>query len=925
MNSAPLKNVRTYLVMPFVLSIGIILVAIVWAIVWAMDRQQEEDMATLGQSYDARVSKNFINALSVEAKYLEGLVYSFEHNIDLAPAFLAGDREALQEQVREVFSELNEHHNATLFYFTDVEGRVILRMHQPSQYGDLIRRKTFLEALNSKDTVAGIEVTSYGDVMLRVVYPWRVNGEVIGYIEVGESIDHILERLAHNNNIGLVLSVESNLIQRDKVNEGGPFIVYSSMKPVLPELRKFIEDYTFRGSRLVRQRDKSLFVSQVPVVDFSGELVGRLAYAVDETELVRQQKRVVLEFGLFVCVLGIIICVFYLLYSGILRRYLGDILGRLEGEIKERRAVEASLVESKAQLEMMVQERDESLGESKRRYKTLFDKSADAILLIEGNSFVDCNQAALDMLGYGSKEELCLAHPSNFSPRRQPDGQLSREKANKAIQAAFKKGSNRFEWMHIRKNGDTFPVEALLTAIPYKDTQWLHVVLRDISSRKKAEEENEFKAFYDSLTNLPNRRLLFDRLDQALVDARRYHYFNALLYLDVDRFKSINDTLGHSVGDALLVALAKRLQDCLTHDDTASRFSGDEFVILLRHIGETRELASFQAEKTCSKILKALSAPIIIDKHEFNVTASIGIAVFPNEEDSADDIVKHADTAMCSAKEQGRSHIAFFLSDMHEKVMYRLNIERDLRKAVKEYQLEVYYQPQLNLNAEVVAVEALVRWKRGDQGFMNPEEFIPIAEESGIIFDLGDFVLRQSIDDIVNLNSELNLRVGLAVNISQKQFDKDGFLGDIQYLIENYQLDRNMLTLEVTEGLAINDLNATVERFEQLRHLGVRLSLDDFGTGYSSLSHLKRLPLDELKIDKSFVFDICKDPQDALLVQTIVSIAHQFGLTAVAEGVEGEKELAFLEAQNCDLIQGYYYSRAIPFSELKTYIKGRMK
>ncbi len=921
MNSAPLKNVRTYLVVPFVISIGVILVAIVWA----MDRQQTADMKTLGHSYDMQVSQSFMDALSAEAKYLEALVYSFEQNIDLAPAFIAGNREALQEQVQAVFSQLSEHHHTTYFYFTDAEGRVVLRVHQPNKYGDFIRRNTFLEAFNSKATAAGIELNSSGKVVLRVVYPWWVNGELIGYIEMGEAIDHILTRLARNNNIGLVLSVESNLIDRDKGNEGGPFIVYSSMKPVLPELRKFIEDYTYRGSRLIRLRHKSLFVSQIPVTDFSGALVGRLAYAVDETELVGQQRRIVLELAFFVCVLGIIICVFYWLYSGFLQRYLGEIFGRLEGEIKERRDIQESLVESTAQLERMVIDRDEILGENRRRYKTLFDKSADALLLIDGNSFVDCNQAALDMLGYVSKDELCLAHPSALSPRRQPDGELSRDKAKKVIETAFKKGSHRFEWTHMRKNGDPFPVEALLTAIPFNDTQWLHVVLRDISNRKKAEEEIEFKAFYDSLTNLPNRRLLFDRLAQALVDARRYHYFNALLYLDVDRFKSINDTLGHSVGDALLVTLAKRLQDCLTHDDTASRFSGDEFVILLRHIGGTRELASFQAEKTSSKILKALSAPITIDQHELNITASIGVAVFPNEEDSADDIVKHADTAMCSAKELGRSHIAFFLSDMHEKVMYRLNLERDLRKAVKENQLEVYYQPQMNLNAKVVAVEALVRWKRGDQGFVSPEEFIPIAEDSGIIFDLGDFVLRQSIDDIVNLNRKLNLRVGLAVNISQKQFDRDEFLGDIQYLIENYQLDRNMLTLEVTEGLAINDLNATVERFEHLRHLGVRLSLDDFGTGYSSLSHLKRLPLDELKIDQSFVFDIRNDPQDAQLVKTIVSIAHQFGLTAVAEGVEGEEELAFLEAQNCDVIQGYYYSRPLPLPELETYLKGRMK
>lgn len=935
MKTALLKNIRILLVMPFVVSIGIILVVIIWA----MDRQQQAEISTLGLSYDSQLSKSFVDALMVEAKYLEGFIYLFRQNAELAPVFTEQNREALQQQVLPVYSHLNDRHNVTHFYFIQPAGQVFLRVHRPKQYGDIIRRKTFLQAYDSKQPAAGIELGVSGELVLRVVFPWKVKGKVIGYIELGKEIDHVFDGLAANNNVGLVFSLDPDYIQKNKLIEkgflklkkmqgdagGDQFIVYSSMASVTLELQEFIREYSRMGARYLKQDNRSFFVSQVPIVDFGGVLVGRLAYTLDETALVKQRRYIVFELALLVFVFASVICVFYIVYSTFLRRYLGDVFGRLEDEIHERKQIEKSLVDNKAQLELVVRERSESLGESRRRYKVLFDKSADAILLIEGNKYVDCNQAALDMMGYASKDAFCLAHPSTLSPRRQPDGQLSREKANHLIETAFKHGSHRFEWTHMRKSGEVFPVEALLTAIPYKDKQWLHVVIRDITDRKKAEEEIEFKAFYDALTNLPNRRLLFDRLAQSLVDARQYKYFNALLYLDIDRFKAINDTLGHSVGDALLVVLAERIQSSLTYEDTASRFSGDEFVILLRHVGENRELASFQSEKICSQILKALSVPIIIEKHEFNVTASIGIAVFPNQEDSADDIVKHADTAMCSAKELGRNRIAFFLTDMHEKVMYRLNLERDLHKTVKENKLEVYYQPQMNLLGHVVAVEALVRWQREGYGFVSPEEFIPIAEESGIIFELGDFVLKRSISDIVGLNEKLQLHIGLAVNISQKQFDKDGFLADIQSLIENFQLQRNMLTLEVTEGLAINDLNATVERFDALRHLGVRLSLDDFGTGYSSLSHLKRLPLDELKIDKSFVFDIHNDPQDAQLVKTIVSIAHQFGLAAVAEGVEGEKELAFLEALNCDIIQGYYYSRPIPIAELEIYLKERME
>jgi diguanylate cyclase (GGDEF)-like protein/PAS domain S-box-containing protein len=620
-----------------------------------------------------------------------------------------------------------------------------------------------------------------------------------------------------------------------------------------------------------------------------------------------------------------ILFLFYLTSSKKLQIFLSSTYNKLQSEIGDRKIIQEALTENKQRLEQLIDERDFSLGESKKRYQTLFDKTADALLIIEGSKFVDCNQATLDMLGYETKEELFNLHPSKLSPEFQPDGQASEVKANFMIETAFERGSHRFEWNHLRKNGDVFPVEVLLTSIPFEDTQLLHVVWRDITKRKEAAAEIAHQAYYDSLTELPNRRLLLDRLKQALITCRRHNYYGALLFVDLDRFKTINDSLGHSIGDRLLIESAKRIKASIWDEDTAARFGGDEYVILLRHLGNDKEAASLTAKKISTRIQDAFKRVFLIKGHELHVSTSIGISLFPFKDQDIEDIIKNADTAMCSAKENGRDQIAFYLSKMHEKVLKRLTLEKDLRHAIKESQLDVYYQPQLNNQGKTIAVEALIRWQHPEHGFVNPEEFIAIAEDIGLIYEIGDFVIQKSILDITSVNKEQNISIGLSVNISPHQFKKSNFVGLIKSIMENHQLEKHFLTLEVTEGIAIDNLNDTIEKFKQLRHVGVKLSLDDFGTGYSSLSHLKRLPIDELKIDKSFVFDLEEDPQDALLVKTIINISHQFGLETVAEGVETKEQLEFLKSENCTIYQGYYYSRPLPIDQLREFLDANLK
>lgn len=554
---------------------------------------------------------------------------------------------------------------------------------------------------------------------------------------------------------------------------------------------------------------------------------------------------------------------------------------------------------------------------SRKQYQTLFERTADALMILEDGAFTEGNPACLKLFGCQGLDEFRGVHPSELSPPVQADGSSSKEKAEEMIHHAMVHGSHRFEWLHQTRQGEAFPAEVLLTAIDRQGGVALCAIVRDITERKKAEQEIRHQAYYDSLTGLPNRRLMLDRISQALISSRRHEYFNALLFVDLDRFKFINDSLGHSVGDALLKQVADTLRQVVREEDTVARFGGDEFVILFKHLGMEKDAASLRAERLAEDLQQSISSTYTIEHHSIHVSSSIGIYLFPGQEETLDDIIKQADTAMYSAKESGRNQIAFFQSTMQEAVVKRLTLEKDLRQAVNDRQLQVYFQPQISSDNMLAGVEALVRWQHPEHGFVSPEEFIAIAEDSGIIYALGEFVLRTSIEQIMALPER---PPKLSVNISPYEFRHSHFLETISGLIRQYQLPDRFLVLEITEGVVINDLENTIERLQQLRALGVMVSLDDFGTGYSSLSYLKRLPIDELKIDRSFVMDVEDDEHNAMLVRTIINIAHQFNLITVAEGVETETQKNFLSQLQCRVYQGYLYSRPVPVEELQRYI-----
>ncbi|MBI2784089.1 MAG: EAL domain-containing protein [Gammaproteobacteria bacterium] len=446
----------------------------------------------------------------------------------------------------------------------------------------------------------------------------------------------------------------------------------------------------------------------------------------------------------------------------------------------------------------------------------------------------------------------------------------------------------------------------------------LHGATADITDYKLALQEIERLAYYDSLTGLANRRLFLDRLQQASIRASRNGYFGAVLFLDLDRFKLLNDSLGHGAGDLLLRQIAERCVASVREEDTVARLGGDEFVALVVTLGNEATAVENQARTVAEKLRARLSGEYLIAGHGHHITVSIGIAVFPRDGERAEDLLHHADVAMYQAKKQGRDTIAFYASDLQSSADTRLSIEQDLRLAVERDELEIHYQPKVDASRQVVGAEALLRWNRPGHGLVPPMDFIPIAEECGLIYAIGKWVVYSACDRLATwTRGDRAQPLGIAVNVSPLQFRHPGFVSCVSEALTRFNIEPGLLTLEITESALIENIDSVIARLSELKRMGVIISVDDFGTGYSSLYYLKHLPLDEIKIDKSYVRDILDDTNDAAIVESIIAIAKNLQLRTVAEGVETEDQARVLRALGCSLHQGYLYSRPLPAAEFE--------
>ena len=444
----------------------------------------------------------------------------------------------------------------------------------------------------------------------------------------------------------------------------------------------------------------------------------------------------------------------------------------------------------------------------------------------------------------------------------------------------------------------------------------------DITRQKQDEAQIRQLAFYDPLTQLPNRRLLADRMQQALSASLRTAHYGALMLLDLDQFKTLNDTEGHSVGDRMLVETAQRLQDCVREGDTVARLGGDEFVVLLENLSVNLNEASVKAEMVAEKVRDRLSEPYWINGSDHLTTPSIGITMFRGHQNSQEDLFIYADTAMYQAKARGRNTICFFDPAMQSTLELRSEMEKMLRGALARQELQLYYQLQVDDDGRALGAEVLLRWLHPSWGMVSPAQFIPVAEESGLIQSIGQWVLESACQQIACWQSDPQFSgLSVAVNVSARQFRQSTFVAQVKAALDASGIDPGRLKLELTESLVLDNVEDSISKMTQLRALGVRFSMDDFGTGYSSLTYLKQLPIDQIKIDQSFVRDIVADQSDAAIVQTIIAMAHSLKLDVIAEGVETVEQLDFLRQHNCHAFQGYFFGKPVPLEEFEQQLR----
>ncbi len=558
---------------------------------------------------------------------------------------------------------------------------------------------------------------------------------------------------------------------------------------------------------------------------------------------------------------------------------------------------------------------DRKSAEKTMRIASVVFDTHEAIMITDARAnIIKVNQAFQDITGYSAEEVL------GKNPRILNSGRQDRAFYEAMWQDLLNKGSWTGEVWDKRKNGQIYPKWLTITAV--KDNAGITTeyvaIFSDITARKKAEEQIYSLAYYDTLTKLPNRRFLLDRLRQAQSVSARSKHYGALMFLDMDRFKTLNDTLGHDVGDLFLIEIAIRLQKCVREVDTIARIGGDEFVVLIEEISPISEESYQKVALIAEKIRASLSAPYQLKGHEHHSSPSIGVTLYLGHDEVLESILKQADMAMYQTKEAGGNAFRFFDPVMQIAVETRATLEADLRHALPDKQLHLFYQIQLTSELTPLGAEALIRWNHPVRGWVAPMQFIPIAEESSLIIDIGRWVLETACKQLARWSrSEQTKSLILAVNVSAQQFKRHDFVDEIMTLVNTHQINPHLLKLELTESVILNDVADVTTKMHALKAIGIKLSLDDFGTGYSSLSYLKQLPLDQIKIDQGFVRNIMIDTNDAVMVQTIIGLAKNFQMNVVAEGVETEAQLNFLRENSCPGYQGYLFGKPAPIEEFE--------
>lgn len=563
-------------------------------------------------------------------------------------------------------------------------------------------------------------------------------------------------------------------------------------------------------------------------------------------------------------------------------------------------------------------DRVSELQREKKIAALAFESQEGIIITDEHQKVIRVNRAFSDITGYQAGEVI------GKSPRILNSNRHNADFYNRVAESIRSSGIWHGEMWNRHADGEEYPVLLTITEVRDNKGKIKNYVgtLIDITLRKQAEAEINSLAFYDPLTQLPNRRMLMSRLKMALSSSERHHNFGALLFIDLDDFKTINDTLGHDFGDSLLLQVATRLNSVVRTSDTVARLGGDEFVVLLEDLSTNIEEAAAEAETVAEKILATIGKPYQLDDYTHICGGSIGVTIFSGQQVTVDELLKRTDLAMYDAKKLGGNNVRFFDPAMQKIVLARFALEASLREAVKKQQFTLHYQAQVLDDGRVIGAESLVRWIHPERGIIPPVDFIPIAERSKLIIPIGKWVLRKACEQLVAWSGEPAFsHLTIAVNVSSIQFKLPSFVEDVLTILESTGADPRLLKLELTESLLVDDVDDIIAKMAALKARGVCFSLDDFGTGYSSLAYIKQMPIDQLKIDKSFVKDVLDDPNDATIARTIIGLADSLGLAVIAEGVENIEQYQFLKQSGCRAFQGYFFARPLAINEFEQRVR----
>lgn len=585
------------------------------------------------------------------------------------------------------------------------------------------------------------------------------------------------------------------------------------------------------------------------------------------------------------------------------RYYLfNDRVVEWEGKRKVKVQVGIDITEQKLLENKLLEEKNSAITS----FEALIDSTIEGLIIYnEDKICIQTNKVAPKIFGYEESEMIGMAAWKFIAPE-------SLELVKSVI---IKENQEPYEAVMLRKDGTKFPAILRGHNLVLAGENLRVSATMDITDMKKYEEKILRLAHYDTLTKLPNRILLKEYIQKSIKHSKRTSYYNALLFIDLDNFKVVNDTVGHDVGDMVLIETAKRIQDAVRDNDVVARLGGDEFVVLVNSEEINRDKIVDNLGFIGQKILTSLQELYLINNHEFRITASIGIKIFNDDTFSMSELMKYADSAMYNAKSEGRNTFRFFNPELQKIMENKISLLDNLRKAIFDNSMALHYQPQIYSETEEqkVGVEALIRWNHETQGLIPPDKFIPIAEESGLIIQLGEWILEESIAQIKAWEKDTQKRNWrVSINVSSKQFEEPNFMSMIEQILKRHCVKSEMIRLELTERILIKNIDETLIKLQALKDMGISLSIDDFGTGYSSLSYLKKLPIDELKIDKSFISDLTTDKNDEIITRTIISIGTEFGLEVIAEGVETKEQYDKLRSLGCKYFQGYLFSKPVP-------------